>query len=304
MTDHATGCSIFVRPRLNFVTRGQPPISEQVAVCNYHRGSRQMPCSSLSEPNGITQEGIRVRVKKENRQSGSSSARKRTASAASRPAARARSKTSTSAWGPALAGFTRATRSAARRSRAVWRQWPLEPRTVVYGSVGIIATAALIAALQSPGEARIARADDASEVARVESVRTPASAPRPSARSLAEPVAGSPRLAAAESESTTAATPVSTNGEQDEWEAATITGCLEVNDDGTFWLRDTSGADAPKTRSWKSGFLKKRSSSIELVDGVTTRRLAPHIGQRVETTGLLLDREMRVKSLRILGSCE
>jgi hypothetical protein len=172
---------------------------------------------------------------------------------------------------------------------------------MVYGSVGIIATAALIAALQSPGEARIAQAD-ASEVARAESPRTPAS--RPGARSLAEPVAESPRWARAESESTPAATPVSTNGEQDEWEAATITGCLEVNDDDTFWLRDTSGADAPKSRSWKSGFLKKRSSSIELVDGVTTRRLAPHIGQRIETTGLLLDREMRVKSLRVLGPCE
>jgi hypothetical protein len=171
---------------------------------------------------------------------------------------------------------------------------------MVYGAVGIIATVALIAALQSPGEARIAQGD-ASEVARVESVRTPWS--RPAARSLAEPVDEPSRLAA-ESESTTVAAPVSTNGEQEGWEAATVTGCLEANDDNTFWLRDTSGADAPKTRSWKSGFLKKRSSSIELIDGPITRKLAPRVGQRIETTGLLLDREMRVKSLRVLGSCE
>jgi hypothetical protein len=173
---------------------------------------------------------------------------------------------------------------------------------MVFGSVGIVATVALIAALQSPGEARIAQPADTSDVARVESVRTPGSASRPGARSLAEPVDEPSRLAAAESESTTTATPVSTNGEE-QGEVATISGCLATSDD-TFWLRDTSGADAPKTRSWKSGFLKKRPSSIELVDGVTTRRLAAHVGQRIETTGLLLDREMRVKSLRVLGSCE
>jgi hypothetical protein len=172
---------------------------------------------------------------------------------------------------------------------------------MVFGSVGIIATAALIALLQSPGEARVAEAADTSEVARLESVRTPASAPRPT-RSLAEPVDEPSRLAAAEAESTTAPTPVSTNGEQ-EWEVATISGCLEASDDA-FLLKDTSGTDAPKARSWKSGFLKKRPSSIELVDGATTRRLASHVGQRIETTGLLLDREMRVKSLRVLGSCE
>jgi len=228
-----------------------------------------------------------VPVKTVNRRSGSKPASKRTVKAASKPAARAKSRASTP-------------------RRGVRRQWPIEPRTIVYGSVGIIATAALIAALQSPGEARIAQAADTSEVARIESVRTPVSAPRPAARSLAEPVAESledpPRLAAAESESTTAPTSVSTNGEQ-EWEVATISGCLEINDDA-FWLKDTSGADAPQARSWKSGFLKKRSTSIELVDGATTRRLASHVGQRIETTGLLLDREMRVKSLRVLGSCE
>ena len=245
-------------------------------------------------------------VKTVNRRSGSKPASKRTVKAASKPATRAKSKTSTatwgpaspSAWGPALAGFKK---SAARRTPGR-RQWPIEPRTMVYGAVGIIATAALIAALQSPGEARIAQADDSSEVARVESVRTSASGSRPGARSLAEPVDEPSRLAAAESESTTGPTPVSTNGEG-EGEVATISGCLATSDD-TFWLRDTTGADAPKARSWKSGFLKKRPSSIELVDGVTTRRLAAHVGQRIETTGLLLDREMRVKSLRVLGSCE
>lgn len=228
-------------------------------------------------------------VKTANRRSGSKPASKRTVKAASKPAARAKSKVSTAT-------------SAPRRTHGVRSDWPIAPRTVVFGSVGILATAALIAALQSPGEARIAQADDLSEVARIESARTPASASRAAARSVAEPVYEPSQAAAAESESTTGPTPVSTDGEQ-QGEVATIVGCLATSDD-TFWLRDTSGADAPKARSWKSGFLKKRPSSIELVDGVTTRRLAAHVGQRIETTGLLLDREMRVKSLRVLGSCE
>ena len=46
--------------------------------------------------------------------------------------------------------------------------------------------------------------------------------------------------------------------------SVTITGCLE-HDEETFWLSDASGADAPTARSWKSGFLKKRPSRIELI---------------------------------------
>ena len=41
----------------------------------------------------------------------------------------------------------------------------------------------------------------------------------------------------------------------------TVTGCLERSDEA-FRLKDTSGADAPRTRSWKTGFLNKRSTSM------------------------------------------
>ena len=85
--------------------------------------------------------------------------------------------------------------------------------------------------------------------------------------------------------------------------SVTITGCL-ANDEGTFWLKDTSGADAPKTRSWKSGFLKRRPSAIEIVDGTNMLRLSPYVGQRVAATGVLMNREMRAQSLqRVAGSC-
>jgi hypothetical protein len=83
----------------------------------------------------------------------------------------------------------------------------------------------------------------------------------------------------------------------------TITGCLERADE-TFRLKDTAGVDAPKSRSWKSGFLKKGSASIEVVDAANRLRLPDHVGRRVSVTGTLVDREMRVRSLqRVAASC-
>jgi hypothetical protein len=81
----------------------------------------------------------------------------------------------------------------------------------------------------------------------------------------------------------------------------TITGCLE-RDDRTFRLKDTTGANAPKSRSWKTAFLKKGSASIQVVDAAN--RLRDHVGQRVSVTGVLVNREMQVRSLqRVAPSC-
>ena len=85
--------------------------------------------------------------------------------------------------------------------------------------------------------------------------------------------------------------------------SVTITGCL-ANDDDTFVLKDTSGADAPKARSWRSGFLKKRAATIELLDATKALRLPSYVGQRVEATGMLVNHEMRAHSLRrVAASC-
>jgi hypothetical protein len=82
----------------------------------------------------------------------------------------------------------------------------------------------------------------------------------------------------------------------------TITGCLET-DDERFRLNDTTGLDAPKSRSWKTGFLKKRPAPIAVVDGGDVG-LPAHIGHRVSLTGTLVDRNLRVRSLhRIAASC-
>jgi hypothetical protein len=83
----------------------------------------------------------------------------------------------------------------------------------------------------------------------------------------------------------------------------TITGCLEREED-SFRLKDTSGAGAPKSRSWKSGFLKKGSASIDVVNPPKKLRLSDHVGERVSLTGVMVDRDMQVRSLqRVAGAC-
>lgn len=83
----------------------------------------------------------------------------------------------------------------------------------------------------------------------------------------------------------------------------TIAGCLERSDE-TFRLKDTSGEDAPRARSWKTAFLKKRSASLEVVDASKRLKMDSYVGQRVSLTGTLVDREMHARVLQpIAGSC-
>ncbi|HEY1303908.1 MAG TPA: hypothetical protein VGF24_10195 [Vicinamibacterales bacterium] len=83
----------------------------------------------------------------------------------------------------------------------------------------------------------------------------------------------------------------------------TIAGCL-AKDGDTFRLKDTTGAYAPRSRSWKSAFLRKSSASVGIVDASRRLRLRSHVGERVSVTGRLVDGEMRVRSLRrVASSC-
>ena len=86
----------------------------------------------------------------------------------------------------------------------------------------------------------------------------------------------------------------------------TITGCLETAaDEDRFRLTDTVGADAPKARGWRSGFLKKRSAPVELLQLSDVKALRPLVGHRVVATGLLTNRELHVSSLQPAGhSCD
>jgi hypothetical protein len=84
----------------------------------------------------------------------------------------------------------------------------------------------------------------------------------------------------------------------------TITGCLERGDSG-FRLTSTEGAAAPKSRSWKSGFLKKGSAAVDVVDPSHELALASQVGRRVSVTGTLVDREMHADAVRrVASSCK
>jgi hypothetical protein len=83
----------------------------------------------------------------------------------------------------------------------------------------------------------------------------------------------------------------------------TVEGCLG-SDGSTYSLKNTSGLGAPKVRSWRTGFLKKRSPSIGLVDATGGLRLRERIGTRVAATGSLVDGELRATALRqVAASC-
>jgi hypothetical protein len=84
----------------------------------------------------------------------------------------------------------------------------------------------------------------------------------------------------------------------------TITGCLEWSEE-EYRLSDTRGVNAPKSRSWKSAFLTKKSASVSVVPAANELQLSTHVGQRVAVTGTLIDRQMRVRSVsRVSSSCE
>jgi hypothetical protein len=86
----------------------------------------------------------------------------------------------------------------------------------------------------------------------------------------------------------------------------TLTGCLEVSvDRDEFRLSDPEGADAPRARSWRTGFLKKRPTPVALVEPPDPHGLQIQVGKRVAATGTLIDRELKVSSVAVVGaSCD
>jgi len=82
----------------------------------------------------------------------------------------------------------------------------------------------------------------------------------------------------------------------------TITGCLEISvDQDEFRLTETDGVDAPRSRSWRTGFLKKRAAPVALVEPPDRLALQTHVGRRVAATGLLTSHDLRVSALRVVG---
>jgi hypothetical protein len=147
---------------------------------------------------------------------------------------------------------------------------------------------AVIAAASVPAAKHVEPA-----TAKYEFATAPASTPEPPARLVPA------SLRTTESEPEPAAAPA---GEQATAAVpATLAGCLERSEK-TFVLKNVSGQDAPKSRSWKSGFFRKKSAKIDLVDAGNAAGLGTHVGKRVSVTGPLADREMRVQSVRRIGA--
>jgi cytoskeletal protein RodZ len=205
-------------------------------------------------------------------------------------------------------------RSAAR-ANASPGSWSISARAIALAVICIAATAALIAARQPSPSASVASVDAPVDAtvsleqvpARVEPKKTVAAkAPvSTSVKTSAAPLSKPKTPAKAPAVESVMTEPASSTTKADVSDSAplTISGCLQA-DGQSFWLKDTSGMDAPRSRSWRSGFLRKRSVSVDVVPASNTLKLTNYVGQRVEATGTLLDREMRVRSLRSLGDCK
>jgi hypothetical protein len=81
----------------------------------------------------------------------------------------------------------------------------------------------------------------------------------------------------------------------------TIFGCLERSSE-SYRLTDTDGVDAPKSRSWKTAFLKKGAATVEVVDPGNRVRLSSHVGHRVGVTGTWSEKQLQVRSIRKISS--
>jgi hypothetical protein len=115
----------------------------------------------------------------------------------------------------------------------------------------------------------------------------------------------SPRVHTAPNTTVTAPTPAPPATETDALSQVTITGCLETGaNENQFRLTDTEGANAPKARSWRTGFLKKRSAPMDLIGAPDLGALQKQVGRRVAVTGVQTNRELKVGSVRVVSpSC-
>ena len=68
-------------------------------------------------------------------------------------------------------------------------------------------------------------------------------------------------------------------------ESVTLTGCLQA-DGGKYMLTDLQGAKAPKGRSWKTGFITKKTKDVQVVTTASGPKLKDHVGHQVTLTGV------------------
>lgn len=125
--------------------------------------------------------------------------------------------------------------------------------------------------------------------------KTPAKAPAKAAPAKAAPAKATPAKAAP---AKAAAAKVAVPAEAGD----TLTGCLET--DGTnYRLADVQGDQAPKGRSWKTGFIMKRSKPVQVVGTSSTLKLKDHVGHKISVVGVRDDdTHFKARSVRQLAA--
>jgi hypothetical protein len=164
------------------------------------------------------------------------------------------------------------------------------PKATTIVVICVMAGGILVAARQQPKAKSLPEAAMSAEIA-------------PAANTVASKKTANSEAPGAGAAVTTGATAVTVTAAMPK-APVTITGCLERADEG-FRLKDTVGANAPKARSWKSGFLKKGSATLDVVDAAHALNLVGQVGHRVSLTGTVVDREMQARSVRrVAASCD
>jgi hypothetical protein len=77
----------------------------------------------------------------------------------------------------------------------------------------------------------------------------------------------------------------------------TLTGCLHA-DGAKYMLTDPEGPKAEKGRSWKTGFITKKSKDVEVVAASTSMKLRDFRGHKVSVVGVK-DGEAHLKARTI-----
>ena len=186
-------------------------------------------------------------------------------------------------------------------------------RVVVLASACLVSATLALVQFRPPARQQSPAIDAQPQLAAVEEPVAQAPAARPAAKKAVATTSRRPAATAskalpapAKSDMTTVVTAPAPRGNQDAVvpSMVTISGCLEQNDE-RFRLKDTAGDNAPKGRSWRSGFLRRSATTIDVVDQSDRHHLPTYVGQRVSVTGMLVDREMQVRSVSIVAeSCQ
>ena len=177
---------------------------------------------------------------------------------------------------------------------------PAPPTATPVAAVVVTPSVRPIAATQAVAQAERTPSGRASKI-----VAVPVPAPTPIATPVVEKHEPEPAAAAADVSAIGISTPPAASATTAALDEVTITGCLEIGkDDDRFRLSDTEGANVPQARSWRSGFLKKRSAPVDLIGSSEALTLHREVGQRVAVSGVLSSRKLKVSSVRVVSpSC-